>query len=492
MGMGQVKVLPVERIFATATNRRNDREDKDGIAALAASIKSVGLLQPIVVRPQGIGDEAYEIIAGERRWKAVKSLGEKEIRCVVVAAEDSAAETMRIVENLQRKDAHPLDEAEGYRYLVEKGGMDFDQIAGEVGKSASYVAQRLKLVDLVPAAQKLFKQGVLNVAHCGHIARLEPGYQEQVLAWLKKMAHNDVSAKDVQFYIQRSIHTQLAEATFDLKDADLVPEAGACAECRKRSGFEPMLFADIGKKDTCLDPRCFNTKLDAFVAKQEARLKEQGRKVVKVHGRDTSYQEKQTGPKAEEYYNYSLAKPSDPDAVALLVVTGPKRGMYYFGTRNLVAGQQNLSPREQQKRREEQARKREENRKRRSVSEQLFAQVRREVEKAKRIPPDVVRLMTERALGMLWGSRAEAVGKVMGIAGKQNTLRTKLLKASPEIQLSLLAVMAVMEARERMDYSESARMAAALIKARKIKPEPKPARKPAAKKAAKAKKAARK
>jgi len=139
--------------------------------------------QPVLIRENGAG---YELIVGERRWRASKLAGKTEIPAIVRPMSDAQALEVMILENLQRQDVHPLEEALGYKALLDHPEPDkpkptVESIAGKVGKSASYVYQRLKLAELVPRAQKDFREGYLTAAHAIDIARLQPADQRRAL-----------------------------------------------------------------------------------------------------------------------------------------------------------------------------------------------------------------------------------------------------------------------------------------------------------------------
>lgn len=154
--------LPVSAIVP---NRFQPREhfDEDALASLTASIREMGVLQPILVRPAV--DDQYEIIAGERRWRAAKRAGLQHIPCIVREVEDTSALEHALVENLHRQDLNPLEEAAAYQQLMEDFGLTQELVAQRVGRSRSAVANTLRLFQLPPSIQRMIGDGRLTAGH---------------------------------------------------------------------------------------------------------------------------------------------------------------------------------------------------------------------------------------------------------------------------------------------------------------------------------------
>ena len=130
---------------------------------LVASIKTKGVLQPLLVRQ--IGNNVYEIIAGERRWRASKEAGLKELPVIIKNFDDQETLEVSLIENLQRQDLNPLEEAQGYKRLLEEFHRTQEELASVVGKSRSYVANMLRLLDLPKGVQTYLEQGALTAGH---------------------------------------------------------------------------------------------------------------------------------------------------------------------------------------------------------------------------------------------------------------------------------------------------------------------------------------
>jgi ParB family transcriptional regulator, chromosome partitioning protein len=158
---GGLRDLPVAAI---RPNRYQPREkfDDESIGALADSIREVGVLQPVLVRPVGGG---YELVAGERRWRAAKRAGLQHIPALVRDTDDSGALERALVENLQREELNPLEEAAAYQQLIEDFRLTHEQIATRVGRSRAAVSNTLRLLQLPPSIQRSVREGQLSMGH---------------------------------------------------------------------------------------------------------------------------------------------------------------------------------------------------------------------------------------------------------------------------------------------------------------------------------------
>lgn len=262
---------------------RRKRYDKTALAELAASIRQSGVLQPIVAR--ALDAEHYEIVAGERRWLSAKAAGLPTIPTVVRTLSDEEVLTVQLVENLQREALHPLEEAETYEALLRQG-LSMEDLLQRVGKKATsraYVYARLKLCSLSKASREAFYAGKLNAATALLIARIpDEKLQAEALADITatRFGGEPMSTRAATTYIQDRFMLRLAEAPFDCKDATLLPEAGACGACPKRTGNQPELFGDVQGAQVCTDPTCFAAKRSASNSRREALAKSQGIPVI--------------------------------------------------------------------------------------------------------------------------------------------------------------------------------------------------------------------
>lgn len=264
--------MPLEQLVETKLNPREFFDD-NGLDELAATIASNGVIEPLVARPAGA---KYEIVCGARRFRAATRAGLKTVPVIVKPLTDAQALEMMVIENDQRKDVTALERAKGYTRLMEADPKYRDRavLANRIGKSLSWVHGAMKLLSLIPPAQKALITGEIEEGHAILIARLEPVGQLEALKMSreqlnvlgdKKVA---VPVKVLGAWIQQNLLMDLSRVPFKLDDATLVPPAGPCTTCPKRTGSDPALFADIKNGDTCTDRVCFQSKYRAATVRQ--------------------------------------------------------------------------------------------------------------------------------------------------------------------------------------------------------------------------------
>jgi ParB family chromosome partitioning protein len=263
--------LPISVLVESATNPRR-RFNEDNLRELAESFQSQGILAPLLVRE--LEEQKYEVVAGARRLRAAKLAALDSVPVRVVALTDAQAIEAQVVENLQREDIHPLEEALGFRALLDLNDPAYTltTIAARAGKSEAYVQGRIKLTDLIPSVAEAFLADRIGVGHALLIAKLPAAQQQAAFAAaFRSMWTSDgnqqvlIPVRELAAWIESNILLELASAPFSKQDEALVPEAGACTNCPKRTGFNTLLFSDV-RKDSCTDPVCFRAKLDAHVA----------------------------------------------------------------------------------------------------------------------------------------------------------------------------------------------------------------------------------
>jgi len=373
----QFQILELDKITPSPMNPRK-RFDEKSLKELAESIKTHGVQQPIVVRPDGNKKDKYEIVVGERRFKASKLAGNTYIPAIIRPLSNAAALEIMVIENLQREDVHPLDEALGYEALMKKSAdteagdlpgaprHTAESIAAKVGKSVGYVYARLKLLALVPAAREAFEHNYITAGHAVLIARLQPkdqiaaldacfGYSQtkQRADELKKLDPQTAKFSEIQDFdeddandfgmgihprllaekglrewIQDNVNLKLKGVPWDLDDDQLVPWAGPCSACPKRSMSNPALFAELTKKgedDTCFDPECFKEKQQAYVKRQVKQEKAAGQ-LVQI-SEQTAYTKPKEGEKVLKRGQWLPAKKGECDSVQkALIVRGERAG----------------------------------------------------------------------------------------------------------------------------------------------------------------------
>lgn len=261
----------LSRIRISPDNRK--RFSEAALNELAESIKAIGIAQPILIRPVTPTDEApeqFEIVAGERRFRASKIAGNATIPAVLRELSDLDAAKLRILENLQREDPHPMEEAEGYQLLMLQHGYNADQLVDEIKKSRAYVYGRLKLCSLSTEVRDEFLHDKISASTALLIARIPvPAMQAKALYEIIRphgpMSTEPLSVRAAAEHIQRRYMLNLSTAIFKTTDAKLLASAGACGNCPKRTGNQPEIFEGISA-DVCTDPDCFGEKKAAHHA----------------------------------------------------------------------------------------------------------------------------------------------------------------------------------------------------------------------------------
>ncbi len=255
------------------TNPRRVFEDA-ALKELAETIRSQGVLSPLLVRP--VTENCFEIVFGARRYRAAQLAEQDTVPVRIKQMTDAEVIEAQLIENLQRRDVHSMEEAQGFRALLdlEEPKYSIEQIAARTGKSQSYIAGRLKLTELVPAVVDAFYKDEIGVGHALLLAKLQPTQQEQALPhcfredWSGAGKNRSIllPVRNLQFWIEQNVMLILKDAPFNKRDAQLVSAAGSCADCPKRTGHNKLLFSDLGKQDACTDPACYQAKVSAHVA----------------------------------------------------------------------------------------------------------------------------------------------------------------------------------------------------------------------------------
>jgi ParB family chromosome partitioning protein len=175
---GELLSIPVGSIEPNPHQPRQ-HFDEEALAELAASIRDVGVLQPVLVRP--VGDGRYQLVAGERRWRAARRAGVDVVPALVRDATEMASAEQALIENLHREDLSPLEEAAAYQQLIEDFGLTHEVLAGHVGKSRSAITNTLRLLTLPPAIQQLLAEGRLSAGHAKALLTTpDRSFQEQL------------------------------------------------------------------------------------------------------------------------------------------------------------------------------------------------------------------------------------------------------------------------------------------------------------------------
>ena len=187
--------------------------DDESLQLLADSIAIHGVLQPIIVRENIQYPDTYEIIAGERRWRAARMAGLSEIPVVIVDGDDLKIAQISLVENVQREDLNPVEEAFAYQALIDNFGLTQEQLSKEVGKSRSAIANMLRLTDLPDEVLELLREGKISSGHARALLSLEE--DEQMTSLANRIVNEDLSVRRVEEIVKKVL-TQ--------KDLDLLKE----------------------------------------------------------------------------------------------------------------------------------------------------------------------------------------------------------------------------------------------------------------------------
>ncbi len=175
--------------------------DREGLEALAESVQKYGVLQPIIVRRNPLVDDTYEIIAGERRWRAAKLAGLDEIPAVVLDGDDLKIAQVSIIENIQREDLNAVEEALAYQALMDRFGLTQEQVAKQVGKSRSAIANLLRLLDLPEDVLEMLKNDDISAGHARALLALDS--EEMMSALAHKIIEKDLSVREVENTVKR-------------------------------------------------------------------------------------------------------------------------------------------------------------------------------------------------------------------------------------------------------------------------------------------------
>ena len=211
--------LPISQVESCAAQPRK-QFDPDALADLADSIRQHGIIQPLTVRKLQSG--YYQIIAGERRWRAARMAGLTQVPVVVIEADDRKAMELAMIENLQREDLNPMEEAEGYRTLMEQYGLTQEETSQRVGKSRSAVANALRLLHLSDEVRTLVEEGKLSGGHARALVPLTAELQKKAAAVIIK---DDLSVRQTELLVKKLTAEKPEKPAKDAGSVDYAAEA---------------------------------------------------------------------------------------------------------------------------------------------------------------------------------------------------------------------------------------------------------------------------
>ncbi len=211
--------LPISQVESCSSQPRKSF-DEAALAELADSIREHGIIQPLTVRKLASG--YYQIIAGERRWRAARIAGLQEVPAIVIEADDRKAAELAMIENLQREDLNPMEEAAGFQALIDNYHMTQEEAAQRVGKSRSAVANALRLLGLTPAVRKLVEEGKLSAGHARALLPLSPSLQESAA---NAVLSGGLSVRQTEALAKRLAAEKKAKKQPDPNQVDYTAEA---------------------------------------------------------------------------------------------------------------------------------------------------------------------------------------------------------------------------------------------------------------------------
>ena len=225
------------------SNQPRKTFDHESLEVLADSIATYGVLQPIIVRENEDAAGTYVIIAGERRWRASKMAGLTEIPAVIFDGDDLKAAQVAMIENIQREDLNPVEEAFGYRDLIERFGLTQDLVAKQVGKSRPAVANALRLLDLPEEVLEMLRDGTVSAGHARALLGLSD--PELMVVYAEKIAQNGLSVRDTENLVRRA-NERAAQASEESSE-EVVTSASVMRKAQIRM-LEKKSMSLLGRK----------------------------------------------------------------------------------------------------------------------------------------------------------------------------------------------------------------------------------------------------
>ena len=227
------------------------RMDETSLAELSESIRVRGVIQPIIVRP--VGDAQYEILAGERRWRAARMAGLQAVPAVVREVPDEAALGIGLIENIQREDLNPLEEALGLQRLIREFNLTHDEVAKAIGRSRTGVTNLLRLLELAPAVQAMLQDGKIDMGHARALLGLSGARQVEVAS---QVAQQQLSVRETERLVQQATATPAARRAAPKLDPDtrrlqeeLAESLGAAVELKPRANGRGSVVIDYSSLD---------------------------------------------------------------------------------------------------------------------------------------------------------------------------------------------------------------------------------------------------
>ena len=472
----EYQIVTLEQI-AVISNTRKEFDEAD-IKELSESIKQKGVLQPILLRPlpaplKDNPKAKYQLVCGERRFRASKLAGKKDIPAGIRNMTDEEVIEIQITENLMRKDISPLDEAAAIKQILDTGKINVEELGKRLGKEKDYINRRLRLNEMYPEFKKLLYSGQILLVHAFEIYKMTLADQKKYYDELKKNDALDLihkmTAKQLEEDINSKIVQSLKDAPFNPNDANLVAQVGACTNCGKRSGNNPSLFG-TEKGDRCFDKACYTLKVDAvYESKLAAAIKDPEVLLLSAWGdnrKDKVRELIKAGHKVYEYDTWSTCEKSMPGAKKGFVVSGYGNGIINWVKLREGTKREPLTPQMKELKIQqeiESARKADEERLVSSVLEKLNTLPEFNTDAKVKSKNPLKKIETDAMFLILWeGVNYELPGDLQVNSVKD---KSKLFDIKPEVK-ALIIRNAITEWLNDNTYSEEAQMiCAALAKA---------------------------
>jgi ParB family chromosome partitioning protein len=250
------RLLPVEKIVPNPDQPRRAFSE-EALAELAASIRHKGVIQPLIVRPDATGPDTYQIVAGERRWRAAQLAQVHEVPVIIRNFDDTEVLEVAIIENIQRADLNPVEEAQGYRQLIDRFGHTQEQLATAMGKSRSHIANAMRLLGLPEEVLDLLRDGRLTAGHARALITTD-----DPTGLARKIVAGGLSVRDVEKLVKSNtsgkVPTSKPEKDADTKalEADLSAALGLSVSIdhdqSKASGKIIISYNDLAQLDDLL------------------------------------------------------------------------------------------------------------------------------------------------------------------------------------------------------------------------------------------------
>ena len=249
-GEDELAQLPVTALRPGKYQPRT-RMDEASLAELAESIRARGVIQPIVVRP--IDDAHYEILAGERRWRAARMAGQEHVPALIREVPDEVALGIGLIENIQREDLNPIEEASGLRRLIDEFKLTHEEAARAVGRSRTGVTNMLRLLELAPSVQEMLQDGKIDMGHARALLALSRARQVETA---ERVAAKGLSVRDTERLVQEATNAPRKRAAAARLDADgrrvqeeLAESLGATVRLKPKRGGRGSVVIEYSSLD---------------------------------------------------------------------------------------------------------------------------------------------------------------------------------------------------------------------------------------------------